>query len=131
MIAQGRGGNIIGACSIAGVKGPPNFSAYGMSKFAVRGLTQTVAQELKPYNINVNTYAPGVVLTDMTLSSAPSGLTEAEKADFIKKALSAGGRGITMTKPDKIASVVSFLAGPDSSFITGQTINVDGGVVFN
>jgi len=106
MIAQGRGGNIIGACSIAGVKGSATASAYGMSKFAVRGLTQTVAQELRPHKINVNAYAPGAVVTDMLLSAAPPGLTKAEARDYMARSVSLGD--LIFIKPDKIASVVSF-----------------------
>jgi len=130
MISQGRGGKIIGACSIAGVQGVPGSSAYGMSKFAVRGLTQTVAQELRPYNIAVNAYAPGIVKTELMLSFTPPGLKEEEAMAFLKK--SAGFPPDTPhTEPIKIASVVSFLANADSSFISGQTINVDGGIVFS
>ncbi|KAG2138188.1 hypothetical protein BD769DRAFT_1701426 [Suillus cothurnatus] len=65
MIAQGEGGRIIGASSIAGKKGTASLSAYCASKFAVRGLTQSAAIELGRNGITVNTYAPGIIKTPM------------------------------------------------------------------
>jgi meso-butanediol dehydrogenase / (S,S)-butanediol dehydrogenase / diacetyl reductase len=65
MIAQGRGGRIIGAASVAAHRGGKWQGAYSASKFAVRGLSQSVAQELAPHQITVNVYSPGVVHTPM------------------------------------------------------------------
>jgi len=131
MVAQGRGGHIVGACSIAGVNGRRTTSAYGMAKFAVRGLTQTVAQELKPHNISVNAYAPGAVMTDLLIrASVPPDMPEEEVLPFLKKTVGLGDK-IPFTQPEKIASVVSFLVSADASFINGQTIIADGGTVFN
>ncbi|KAJ8689990.1 hypothetical protein PTI98_012835 [Pleurotus ostreatus] len=65
MIKQGRGGRIVGACSIAGKKGFPDSPAYSSSKFAVRGLTQSAAQEYGKYGITVNAYAPGSIVTEL------------------------------------------------------------------
>ena len=64
MIRQGRGGRLIGACSIAGKRGDPNSAAYCASKFAVRGMSQSAAIDLAPYGINVNCYAPGAIHTE-------------------------------------------------------------------
>jgi len=122
MIAQGRGGRIIGASSNCGLKGFPSTSVYSMSKFAVRALTQSVAQELRPHNILVNTYAPGLVSTDMTGGNTPDGMA-------LTKAACGMAPDTPHTEPAKIASVVSFLAGPDSSFISGQTVPIEGGAL--
>ena len=65
MIAQGRGGRLIGAASVAAHRGGKWQGAYSASKFAVRGLSQSVAQELAEHGITVNVYSPGVVQTPM------------------------------------------------------------------
>ncbi|OCH91275.1 short chain oxidoreductase [Obba rivulosa] len=122
MIKQGRGGRIIGACSTAGKRGSENLSAYCTSKFAVRGLTQSLALELRDHNITVNAYAPGVMMTSM--AQLPD--------DDIN-----GGPGTTFLKtvglpttweigsPDVVASLVSYLTKPESYFITGQAVNLN------
>ncbi|KAL0060308.1 hypothetical protein AAF712_012874 [Marasmius tenuissimus] len=66
MIAQGRGGRIIGASSGAGKQGYALLPVYSASKFAVRGLTQATAKEVGPHKITVNAYAPGCIETDMS-----------------------------------------------------------------
>ena len=63
MIRQGRGGRLVGACSIAGKRGDPRSAAYCASKFAVRGLSQSAALDLAPHGITVNCYAPGAIHT--------------------------------------------------------------------
>ncbi|KAG2032096.1 acetoin reductase family protein [Suillus americanus] len=105
MIAQGEGGRIIGASSLAGKKG----SAYCASKFAVRGLTQSAAIELGRNGITVNAYAPGTIQTPMLL----------------KQSTSVGNLGTTQD----ISSLVSFLVTPEARFITG--ISIDGGIFFD
>ncbi|KAH9890626.1 hypothetical protein C8Q73DRAFT_705056 [Cubamyces lactineus] len=70
MIAQGRGGRIIAASSVAGKQGMQNVGAYCASKFAVRGLAQCAAVELRAHNISVNCYCPGTILTDMSISKS-------------------------------------------------------------
>lgn len=107
-------------------------SHYSASKFAVRGLTQAFAMEMAPHGITVNAYAPGIVDTPMwELIDAELGkLKGAEKGETIKRFthdLIALGR---TSVPDDVSKVVSFLAGPDSEYVTGQTVVVDGGVVF-
>jgi len=128
MIAQGRGGRIIGACSGTGKQGQASLSAYSASKFAIRGLTQSAALEFGAHGITVNAYAPGPVKTPMwddlesTLGSAP-GLLEEKLAQ--KAAVGYVGQ------PADIAAVVSFLASKDSHLITGQSISIDGGLFFD
>ncbi|TFY66503.1 hypothetical protein EVG20_g4582 [Dentipellis fragilis] len=145
MIAQNRGGRIIGACSNAGKKGESalpielerkangregmiHLSAYSASKFAVRGLTQVAAIELGKYGITVNAYAPGPTRTDMFKNGQASYLgTPAEFEAMIVKGSALGHIG----EPEDLASLVSFFASKNARHITGQTINVDGGREFD
>ncbi|MEM6052247.1 (S)-acetoin forming diacetyl reductase [Erwinia sp. P7711] len=130
--AEGHGGKIINACSQAGHVGNPELAIYSSSKFAVRGLTQTAARDLAPAGITVNGYCPGIVKTpmweeiDRQISSAagkPAGYGTAEFAKRITL-----GR---LSEPEDVSACVSFLAGPDSDYMTGQSLLIDGGMVFN
>ena len=128
----GHGGKIISAASQAGHVGNPGIGLYSATKFAVRGLTQTAAKDLAKYGITVNTYAPGIVRTPLM-------------EDLAKKTAESAGQpeawgweqfthGITLerlSEPSEVAGIISFLSGPDSNYITGQSIVVDGGMVFN
>ncbi|CCM05104.1 uncharacterized protein FIBRA_07311 [Fibroporia radiculosa] len=125
MIRQGRGGRIIGASSVAGKKGHPSTSAYCATKFAVRGLTQSLALELTEHKITVNAYAPGVIHTPMTRRFL--GDEWFESAGERRKADSSR----VFAEPDVVASIVSYLVKPEAYFITGQTINVNGGSVMD
>jgi meso-butanediol dehydrogenase/(S,S)-butanediol dehydrogenase/diacetyl reductase len=132
MIAQGRGGRLIGAASVASHRGGRWQSAYSASKFAVRGLSQSVAQELGPHGITVNVYSPGVVQTPMW---------DAIDADITQRRGTAPGSelagmvdGIALGRletPHDVAGVVSFLASPEAGYLTGQSIVVDGGMWFS
>ncbi|KPM38178.1 hypothetical protein AK830_g8400 [Neonectria ditissima] len=132
MIKQGSGGKILGAASIAAMKAFPMLSHYSATKFAVRGFTQAFAMELAPQKITVNAYAPGIVGTAMwdLIDEELAKVHGAKKGDMIKKHsddLIALGR---TSVPEDVAKVVSFLSGPDSDYMTGQTIVVDGGIIF-
>lgn len=122
MVPQGSG-RIVNTSSVSalGNRGQANYAA---AKAGIQGLTRTLAMELGPFGINVNAVAPGFVVTEMTAQTAARIGTTAED-------LQAKTAGITplrrVAAPDDIASVVSFLAGSDSSFVTGQTLYVDGG----
>ncbi|KAL0947931.1 hypothetical protein HGRIS_010562 [Hohenbuehelia grisea] len=148
MIAQGRGGSIIGASSIAGKKGLPMTSAYCASKAAIRSLTQTAAQELGGFNIRVNAYAPGAIVTPMLVEAAnlmPNGPGSGEAAVVEQYTKTTALHRVG--QPTEIAGLVSFLASDKSSYITGksytyvlsheanyipgQTITADGGVWFD
>ncbi|EMD34707.1 hypothetical protein CERSUDRAFT_116895 [Gelatoporia subvermispora B] len=127
MIKQGRGGRIIGASSVMGKKGCPMVSAYCASKFAVRGLTQSLACELAQHNITVNAYAPGVIITEMTRSPHDKDKAEGKHGDSTKALLGLPSHAPD-AEPEVIASIVSYLVKPETYFITGQAISVDGGV---
>jgi meso-butanediol dehydrogenase/(S,S)-butanediol dehydrogenase/diacetyl reductase len=125
-------GKIINACSIAGHQGFAMLGLYSATKFAVRGLTQAAAQELAHKKITVNSYCPGIVLTPMwDLIDAKMGeYTGAAKGETLKKYIEgiALGRG---SEPQDVANLVSFLASDKADYITGQSILVDGGIVYS
>ncbi|KAJ7706982.1 NAD(P)-binding protein [Mycena rosella] len=126
MVAQGGRGRIIGASSICGQRGYAGVGGYCVSKAAVRSLTQTTALELREHRITVNAYAPGVIDTAIV------GFKEVDKIhgpgyglkEFFKIP------DVRTGQPADVAALVSFLASPESHFITGQTVSVDDGVHF-
>ncbi|MHB8155340.1 MAG: 3-oxoacyl-[acyl-carrier-protein] reductase [Candidatus Omnitrophota bacterium] len=118
MIKQ-RSGRIISIASIIGLIGNPGQANYAASKAGIIALTKTVAKELASRNINANAVAPGFIQTEMTAK-----LSEEIK----KKMLEAIPLGKLGT-PEDVAQVCLFLASPESSYITGQTITIDGGMV--
>ncbi len=93
-------------------------TSYALSKTAVNGMTRSIAIELAPYNIIVNAVAPGYVITDLTRqNNLPEELERISKTIPIKR----------LAAPEEIASLVSFLCSEQNSYMTGQTIVVDGG----
>lgn len=129
--ALGHGGKIINATSQAGVEGNPNLTVYGSTKFAIRGVTQTTAKELAQFGITVNAFAPGIVKTPMMWDIAHEVGQNAGKDDEWGMAQFSDGIALgRLSEPEEIASVVGFLASDDSNYMTGQTIIVDGGMVF-
>ncbi len=128
----GHGGKIISAASQAGHIGNPGIALYSATKFAVRGFTQTAARDLAQHGITVNTYAPGIVKTPLMEELAKKTAAEAGKPE--SWGWEQYTKGITLGRLSEaadVAAVVSFLSGPDSDYITGQSIIVDGGMVFN
>jgi len=132
MITQGRGGRLIGAASVAAHRGGKWQSAYSASKFAVRGMSQSVAQELAEHQITVNVYSPGVVHTpmwegiDAEMSRRRGTQLGSEMAGMVA--------GIPLGRlelPTDVAGVVAFLASPEAAYITGQSIVVHGGMWFS
>jgi 3-oxoacyl-[acyl-carrier protein] reductase len=114
-----RQGRIINIASIVGVSGNPGQANYVAAKAGVIGLTKTAAKELSSRGITVNAIAPGFIETDMT-----GKLEEGIKEDML--------RNIPLARfgqPEDIAAAAAFLASDASSYITGQTIHVDGGMV--
>ncbi|WP_164761974.1 MULTISPECIES: SDR family oxidoreductase [unclassified Mesorhizobium] len=120
MIAQGRGGSIINMSSINAILAIPNSVAYAVSKGGIKQLTAVMAVGLIPHNIRVNAIGPGTILTDMVKSSVMA--SEAQRQTILSRTPS--GR---CGEPSEIASVASFLASDDASYIVGQTIYPDGG----
>ncbi|KAF8258247.1 acetoin reductase family protein [Lactarius quietus] len=129
MIAQGRGGRIIGACSQAGKQASSTAPAYCASKFAVRGLTQAAAQEFGQYGITVNAYAPGVIDTSMIapLKAPDASGNGAPALDAILGSVPVGRIG----QPEDVAGLVSYLASDGAGFITGQCVSINGGAFFD
>jgi D-sorbitol dehydrogenase (acceptor) len=128
MIAQGEGGRIINFASQAGRRGEPLVAIYCSSKAAVISLTQSTGLDLIKHRINVNAIAPGVVdnehWADVDARFARyENLPLGEKKRQVAAAVPYG----RMARPDEIAGLAAFLAGPDADYIVAQTYNIDGG----
>jgi 3-oxoacyl-[acyl-carrier protein] reductase len=114
---MGEGGRIITIGSVNAERMPfEGGSVYAMTKAAVAGLTRGLARDLGPRGITVNTIQPGPIATDMNPD-------EGAFADMLRAQLALGHYG----KPDDIAGLVAYLAGPDAGFVTGASLSIDGG----
>jgi 3-oxoacyl-[acyl-carrier protein] reductase len=114
-----RIGRIINITSVVGVSGNPGQANYVSAKAGVIGLTKTTAKELASRNITVNAIAPGFISTDMT-----DKLSDDVKAEMLKQIPLA-----RLGEPKDIAKMTAFLASDDASYITGQTLHINGGMV--
>jgi len=119
LMMKQKHGSIINVSSIIGRVGNAGQTVYSASKAAVIGATYSAAKELAPYNIRVNAVAPGFIETDMT-KQLPK-----EKFEQRLSEIKMGRIG----KPEEVANVILFLASDLSSYVTGQVIGVDGGMV--
>ena len=128
---QGGGGKIINTASIAGKEGFPLFPAYCASKFAVVSLTQSGARDLSGEGITVNAFCPGVVTTELwdQLDQDSRNVGETEREGQLLEEFSEGIPVGRTSTPEDIAGLAVFLASADSDYITGQAINVDGGML--
>lgn len=119
LMMKQKSGSIVNVSSIIGRVGNAGQTVYGASKAAVIGATYSAAKELASYNIRVNAVAPGFIETDMTKQLSD------EKFEQRLTEIKMGRIG----KPEEVANAILFLASDLSSYITGQVIGVDGGMV--
>jgi len=124
-----RAGSVVNLASWAGKTGPAYFAGYSASKFAVIGLTQALAREMAPHGIRVNAICPGIVV-DTAMRTAIEGqqrhyglpeTAEREKSIPI-------GR---VSVPDDVARIAAFLASDESAYMTGESINLSGGLLMD
>ncbi len=116
---QARYGRIINISSVSGIMGNPGQANYAASKAGVIGMTRVVAKELASRKITVNAVAPGFIETEMTEALGPMVLDEVKKRVPAKR----------LGHVDDIAGAVLFLASGSASYVTGQVLTVDGGLV--
>ncbi len=119
MVAKGISGSIVNMSSINAVVAIPTIAAYCASKGGVAQLTKTAALALAPHNIRVNAVGPGSIDTEMmaSVNANPEAMKMAMSRTPLKR----------MGTPREVAEVVAFLAGPKASYITGETVYIDGG----
>lgn len=125
-------GKIINASSQAGQVGNPDLAVYGATKFAIRGITQTAAKDLAKLGITVNAYCPGIVRTPMMEGIAQK--VADENGQTLEWGLQQWAKSVALgriSEPEDVAACVAYLAGPDSNYMTGQALIIDGGMVFN
>jgi 3-oxoacyl-[acyl-carrier protein] reductase len=113
-----QSGKIVNISSIWGIQSKEFRTLYSMTKFGINGITKSLARELGEYNILVNSIAPGYVNTEMTKKNVP------KSEQFKTKEMIPLKR---FAEPSEIAKTVAFLISDDNSYITGQTIIIDGG----
>lgn len=135
LIAQGTGGKIINMSSVTGKRGSARFAAYSASKFAVIGFTQCLAQELAPYQVNVNAICPGLVDTERMghLASVlmPDTLSADEQlTEYTRRSEAAVPIG-RLAEGTDIAKMAAFLASDEAAYLTGVSITVSGGTVMD
>lgn len=117
MVAN-KGGSIINISSIAGLRGAGTAFAYGASKWAVRGMTRSVAQELAPHGVRVNSIHPGIIDTPMAQEFDRVGVR-----DMLEERIPMGH----LAQASDVANLALFLASDESSYCTGSEFIVDGG----
>ena len=120
MRAAGKPGRVISISSNTFFAGTPNMAAYVAAKGGVIGFTRALATELGKYDITANAVTPGLIESEGVKASPHNGAFE-----FVEMLQAMKGKG----QPEHIADVVSFLASEDARWITGQTLNVDAGMV--
>ena len=114
-MVRNRSGRIINVVSVSGLKGVPGQTNYSAAKAGMIGATRSLATEVAKRKITVNAVAPGFIKTDMT-----AGLPEEELRKLVPME--------RFGNPEEVADVVAFLASPKASYITGEIININGGI---
>ncbi|TXT05065.1 hypothetical protein VHUM_03885 [Vanrija humicola] len=117
--SKGEGCSIVAIASVAGLEGLPYIAGYSASKFAVRGLVANAAAEYGPKGIRVNAICPGFIETPLTAAASSFGMEERAKE---RSSLKRNG------KPEEVAAAAVYLLSAESSFVTGSSLRVDGGV---
>src|SRR5262249_34404782 len=118
-----RKGSVVNLSSVAGTRVFPNVLAYCVSKGAVDQLTRAAAIDLAPRGVRVNAVNPGVVVTNL---HRRSGMDETKYAAFLEHSKATHPLGRPGT-PDEIAALIAYLVSPAASWVTGETIGIDGG----
>ncbi len=131
-LRQGLKGTIVNVASLAGKRGATLLAHYSASKFAVIGFSQALAMELAPHGIRVNSVCPGLVRTAMQTreigwEARLRGITEDQIKEEYLRSIPLG----RLEEPEDVAQVVLFLASEDAAYMTGQAINVTGGMAFH
>jgi 3alpha(or 20beta)-hydroxysteroid dehydrogenase len=119
-MVERQSGSIVNISSVAGLRGAPGMIAYGASKWAVRGMTKTVAREVAAFNVRVNSIHPGIIDTPMLEEFDKWGITNLvmEQVPMARKA-----------EPDEVAKLALFLASDESGYSTGSEFVIDGGMM--
>jgi len=120
LLEQNDGGRIINISSVAGKRGSANTSAYCASNFALQGFTQSLSQELAPHRISVNAVCPGIIDT-ARMDVLGRGETWQRNVDTVPMKRAASD--------EEVAGLIAYLCSPVAEYITGQSINIDGGRV--
>jgi SDR family mycofactocin-dependent oxidoreductase len=132
LIAQGRGGCIVLVSSVAGIRGFAGMGHYSASKHGIVGLMQTLAQELGPHNIRVNTVNPGVINTDMAMNAKLLSELLPDSPNPGHDEIAAVYGGLTLLpnpwlEPVDVSNAVLWLASDEARYITGISLPVDAG----
>ena len=127
---EARSGKIVNLASSAGKLGSPNHLHYAATKAAVINVTRSASLELAPYGVTVNCVCPGIVETALwdQAARAYAALADQPVEDVVRERVAKTPLG-RAARPDDVASVVAFLASADSDYMTGQALNVTGGLV--
>ncbi len=118
LMMRAKSGRIVNVASVVGLMGNAGQANYSASKAGLIGFTKSLARELGPRNVTVNAVAPGYIQTPMT-----DKLTDDQRAALMKSVAIP-----RLGTPGDVAAAVSFLAGPDASYITGVVLNISGGL---
>lgn len=130
-LRQGTGGKIVNTASVAGKQGFALVGAYSASKFAVVGLTQAAARELAANQITVNGFCPGIVATELW-RNLDEQIMQTGRTSRAGEAMAEFSQDILLGRvstPEDCAGIAAYLASSDSDYMTGQCIQVDGGMI--